>query len=166
MAGKRTLTLVETRRDEHTEALIAEGIDPETAGAYARQAHPYEEPVEDDAQPEQPEQPEPESPVARQFNEHDVNSLQKECQGLVNAMARLGAAVDMPRVEASAGTYAILRILVTRGVCSESEAEGERFTAMRDILRQGLQQVEIQAAQRDGKRVQAVRGPGLVVARH
>lgn len=133
MAGKRTLALVDTRRDE----------DADTAA---------------DAESERP--------LGLLHNAHDVDRLQEECQALCNAMAQAGAVVDMPRVEASAGVFALLRLLVLKGVRADAEAEGERFTAMRSILRKGLQQVEVEAAKRGKPKVEAVRAPKLVVARH
>ena len=113
--------------------------------------------------PAQEEPPQPDWAILH--NEHDVGVLQAECQALVNAIAQMGAQVNMPMLQLASRAFAMMRLLVLKNVCTEAETQGEEFTALRAILREQLLSVEADLAKRTGKSVQAVHTPKIVVAR-
>jgi hypothetical protein len=146
--ARRRLSVVKTTPQDEADAALAELKDAVT-------------PTE--PQDAEPEQPEP-KPAGILHNAHEVQAIQAECQALVNRMAQLGAQPDTGHVQSAAGIFAVMRILVLKGVCTDDEAEGERFLGMRQILRDLLMRVEAEAAARGG--VQAVRQPNIIVAKH
>lgn len=102
------------------------------------------------------------------FGAHDVKQLVEECNTLLVAIGQRGAVVDQQRVRAVAESFAAIRLLVMAGICTEQEAQGEVYAAMRGVLATTLQSVEVarlkaQAAQQGPV---TVKRPPLIVAKH
>jgi hypothetical protein len=107
-----------------------------------------------------------ESTAAVQVNDHDAEVLRKQVAGIATEIMNLGYRFDMDAVRASAESYAVMRLLVVKGVCTDAEAQVEVYSRMRGMLAATLQQVEEQILKDGKQRVQPVRTPGLVVATH
>lgn len=99
-------------------------------------------------------------------NKHDVQRLIKKCEQLHGAIAKHGAMVDQVRLHDQAQSFAVARILVLKGICTEAEMNGEVFSRMALLLEGALQQVEEQSLQRGKPQVQRVEKPKLLVATH
>ena len=99
-------------------------------------------------------------------SEHDVTRLQGECQHIVDTLARMGVGVQMEQLESRVAWVAILRLLVAKGICTDAEAEGERFTVMKGMLGEILHSVEEQQLQQGKPQIQRVERPKLAVATH
>lgn len=95
----------------------------------------------------------------------DVVRMQKECNAILDAMRQRGYGVDLAAMRTAAEPYALMRILVLKGLCTEDEAQGEMFATMRERLRAALHNVEEQQTTGAAKKVQPVKAPRLVVAR-
>lgn len=103
-------------------------------------------------------------------NKHDANKAAEEVGKVLTALAKLGVPVDINQItpgglRARIDAYAACRLLIAKGIATEDEVVTEAFTALRSLLLDILASVERQRLT-EGKQVQAVRTPGLVIARH
>lgn len=103
------------------------------------------------------------------YTANDVRQLIEECNTLLTAIGQRGAVVDQKRLRSAAESFAAIRLLILKGLCTEDEAQGEVYAAMRGILAGTLQEVEearlkAQAQQRGPVAVQ--RPTKLLVAKH
>lgn len=113
------------------------------------------------------------APAARPgilHNKHDANKAAEEVGKVLTALAKLGVPVDINQItpgglRARIDAYAACRLLIAKGIATEDEVVTEAFTALRSLLLDILASVERQRLT-EGKQVQAVRTPGLVIARH
>lgn len=99
-------------------------------------------------------------------NKHDVGALEQECQRLHVAIAERGAQVDVAALTARAQAFTAIKLLVERGLCTEAEAQAALLTEIRNALGGILQSVEVarlQQQQQQGRQVQPVRKPDLIV---
>lgn len=98
---------------------------------------------------------------------HDAERLGKDCDSLIQGINQLGASVNVDMLRASAEPFALMRLLVLKGVCTEDEARTEVLQRMKDQLASILQQVEEQVAQRSqsGAQIEQVRAPRLLIAK-
>ena len=125
-----------------------------------------------DVAPTAPAEPTPDTetamPAPEQFNAHDVKRLMREIDAMLLTLRGMGMAVDQGRIRAAADAQAACEILVAHGLASEEEVQARAYRVARDIVAQVLQQAEEQrlAQQQQARAVQAVRAPGIVVARH
>jgi hypothetical protein len=108
------------------------------------------------------------APSIADANKHAVKALAAECNGLIARINQAGAGVDLDRLKTISQVMAIGRILLAAGLCTEAQLQYEEFLATRGFLRGLLQHVEGQALAKraDAKKVEAVRAPKLLIARH
>ena len=120
------------------------------------------------AEDEQSDQPAAGTFQARQWNKHDVKRLEQECERLRVAMLQTGYQMNIPAIRDGAMAFAACRLLVTKGLVSEDELNGEVLSHMRQILMHGLQQAEEArlAAEKQQRGLAVAQRPNLVVAKH
>jgi len=123
--------------------------------------------------------PEPEAEQIEQpsdpgvlHNDHDVDALMQECAKTITYMAQRGVNIninvlDVNNLRTKAETFALCRLLIAKGICTEAELQAEVYGAILGMLRVILQHVEEQrlAEMEQAGKVQPVHN-GLVVARH
>jgi hypothetical protein len=98
-------------------------------------------------------------------NRHDADVLRDECNALIGELGRRNMRVEMGILRTTAESFAVCKLLIDKGICTEAELQAEVYGAMRSLLANLLQQVEEQQLTAQRSRVQPVRAPGLVVAR-
>lgn len=97
---------------------------------------------------------------------HDVERLGHDCDAMLSGIQKLGASVNVEMLKASAEPFALMRLLVLKGVCTEEEARAEVLLRMKDQLAVILQQVEEQVAKRtSGPEIEQVHKPRLLIAK-
>lgn len=96
----------------------------------------------------------------------EIRRLQKELNRIAGGMRQFGAMPDMSVLKPAAESYAVARILVLKGICTENEMQAEVLEAMRGMMAAALQNMEEQALKAKQPKVQPVRNPNLIVARH
>lgn len=106
----------------------------------------------------------PEKPT--QWTRHAVKRLERECNELRAALLKIGFGMDWRAIEQHGIVQGLARLLVNKGLITEDELNGEMLSYTRQVLLSGLQQAEEQRLAASRPQVQAVRQPGLVVARH
>ena len=112
----------------------------------------------------------------QQRNAHDVKRAEEQANKLLAAIAALGVqipinALDVSTLRLHARVQGLCRLLVAKGVATEAEVQYEEMVALCQSLGAVLQQVETArlsqpASSSQGPKVEAVRTPGLLVARH
>lgn len=126
-------------------------------------------PAQPAAQPEPTAEVDAPTPAAepeqQQRNKHDVKRLEGEITALLTTFAQRGVQLNREVLQSSARAYASCRMLVIKGICTEAEMQAEESLVLRSLLLALLQQVEEQQLAQ-ARKVQPVRKPGLVVARH
>lgn len=116
-----------------------------------------------DAEAEQPE------PAGILHNTHDVQDIEQRVNLVLTALAQRGApvnpdTVDINNLRGRSQAYAACRLLVLKGICTEAEVQAEEAQALLSTLYLILNIVEQQKLQQP--QVQAVRQPGIIVAKH
>jgi hypothetical protein len=91
--------------------------------------------------------------------------LENECNQLVQAIAGMGAQVNVEAIKYSAQAFAALRILVLMGVVTEQQVNVEVLMAERNTLATALQQVEQQRLAAQKPQIATVRQPIQIARR-
>lgn len=114
----------------------------------------------------------------QQRNAHDVKRAEEQANKLLAAIAALGVqipinALDVSTLRLHARVQGLCRLLVAKGVVTEAEVQYEEMVALCQSLGAVLQQVETarlsqpaSQSSSQGPKVEAVRTPKLLVARH
>ncbi len=118
---------------------------------------------------------EAESPTARAdaragilHNAHDADLAAARVEKVIAALGARGLPVDITAIDARnlrarADAFAACRLLIQKGLATEAEVATEAFQALEGLLLAVLAHVERESL--TAGQVQAVRKPGLVVAR-
>lgn len=107
-------------------------------------------------------------PSPEQFNAHDAKRLAKQIDAMLLTLTEMGYQVEQGQIKAAADAQAACEILVAHGIVSEAEVQARAYRAAASIIAGALQQAEELRLrqQQQARSVQAVRQPGIVVARH